>query len=295
MGSAASGLAGTPLMPDMAHDLTAEEYELFRRLIYEKSGINLGDQKQQLVRARLGKRLRKGNFKSYRAYYDYVAKDKSGNELCALIDAISTNTTHLFREKQHFEFLAQTLRAQLEDHKWRAANSGVRIWSAGCSTGDEPYSIAMTVDDVLYARRDVGWKILATDISTEVLDRARAGIYESHRLGTVPANLRQRYFVRVPGQDRRLVQVTPALRAQIAFARFNLMSERFPFRHGFDYIFCRNVMIYFDRPTQERLVARFAAHLRPGGYLLIGHSESLNSIQHSLSYTQPTIYQRTGS
>ncbi len=274
-------------------DLTREEYELFRKLIYEKSGINLGDQKQQLVRARLGKRLRSGSFASYRAYYEYVRNDHTGAELCSLIDAISTNTTHLFREKQHFEFLTRTLRAALEDRKWRAANSTLRIWSAGCSAGDEPYSIAMTVDDAVGSQMD--WKILATDISTKVLDLARQGIYEKHRLGTVPKQFHQRYFAGIPGKERTHVQVHPALRAQITFARFNLMTDRFPFRHGFNCIFCRNVMIYFDRPTQERLVAKFSQHLRPGGHLLIGHSESLNGIKHGLSYVQPTVYQRTAS
>jgi chemotaxis protein methyltransferase CheR len=268
-------------------DLTAHDYELFRTLIYEKSGINLGDKKQQLLRARLGKRLRGSGFESYRAYYEHVRNDSSGAELCALIDAVSTNTTHLFREKLHFDFLAKTLLQQLDDRRWRAANSTLRVWSAGCSTGDESYSLAMTVDNTL-AQTGLDWRILATDISTRVLEKARAGVYESHRLGTVPPEFRVRYFVPADAA----VQVCPALRKRITFAQFNLMSPRFPFRHGFHYIFCRNVMIYFDRPTQQRLVAQFAAQLQPGGHLLIGHSESLNAIQHPLEYVQPTIYRK---
>jgi chemotaxis protein methyltransferase CheR len=281
-------------MPTLTErDLTPREYELFRHLVYEKTGINLGAQKQQLVRARLGKRLRAGGFPSYQAYYNFVKNDATGAELGALIDAISTNTTHLFREPRHFEFLGHTLRQQLEDRAWCAANRTLRIWSAACSAGDEPYSIAMTVDDVLGGRQD--WKILATDISTKMIERARAGRYEVQRLGTVPAPFRQRYFAAPENGDRLYVQVSPALRSRITFSHFNLMSERFPFRHGFHYIFCRNVMIYFDRPTQQRLVAKLAAHLRPGGYLLIGHSESLNGIQHPLQYVQPTVYQKDGS
>lgn len=275
--------------------LTPEDYERFRRLIYEQSGINLGDQKQQLVRARLGKRLRSGNFASYRAYYEHVKRDKSGAELCSLIDAISTNTTHLFREQQHFEFLAQTLRGWLDDSAQRGRAGGFRFWSAGCSSGEEPHSIAMTVDDVLSARRAVDWRLLATDISTSMLERAQAGVYEAHRLGTVPDQYRRRYFVRAGGKDATLLCVKPELQARITFARFNLMQERFPFRQGFDFIFCRNVMIYFDRPTQTALVDRYTTHLRPGGYLVIGHSESLNNLQHSLRYVRPTIYQRTGT
>lgn len=278
---------------DVERDLTAAEYELFRRLVYEKSGISLGDQKQQLLRARLGKRLRAGNYRTYREYYDYVRNDASGAELCALIDAISTNTTHLFRERQHFDFLMHVVRDLLANHKWRATNRVLRVWSAGCSTGDEPYSIAMTLDDVIGSQCD--WKVLATDISTKVLAKARAGVYDAHRLGTVPGAYRARYFVHTEACAREQVQVNPTLRKRITFSRFNLMADHFPFRHGFQFIFCRNVMIYFDRPTQEGLVARFSRHLLPGGHLLIGHSESLNSIKHGLTYVQPTVYQQVGS
>ncbi len=281
------------MLSAVERDLTEEEYRLFRRLVYEKTGINLGEQKQQLVRARLGKRLRNGNFRSYRAYYEYVRSDPTGAELSALIDAIATNTTHLFRERQHFEFLARTLRERLADKRWCNANRPLRVWSAGCSTGDEPYSIAMTLDDTL-GGSDLDWKLLATDISTRVLERARAGMYEIQRLGTVPAPYRHRYFIRPVGAAPHMLQVDPRLQQKITFASFNLMTESFPFRHGFHYIFCRNVMIYFDRPTQEALVGRFAKQLRPGGYLLIGHSESLNGLQHPLQYVQPTVYRRNG-
>jgi chemotaxis protein methyltransferase CheR len=280
----------SPSLTEAGHDLTDEDYERFRRLVYQKTGINLGQHKQQLVRARLGKRVRGGGFSSYRAYYEHVLKDASGEELRILIDAIATNTTHLFREQGHFEFLARTLRACLADPRWRAANREVRFWSAGCSSGDEPYSIAMTVCDVL-ASATVGWRILATDISSRILEQARAGVYDTHRLGAVPPAYRQRYFVCVGGSRGR-VQVSPALKERVRFAAFNLMSDPYPFRHGFNYIFCRNVMIYFDRRTQEQLVDKFTAQLRPEGYLIIGHSESLNAIRHTLKYVQPTIYQR---
>jgi chemotaxis protein methyltransferase CheR len=280
-----------PVSTDVQGDLTAKEYELFRALIYQKAGINLGPQKQQLVRARLGKRLRTGNFASYQAYYDFVKNDASGAELCSLIDAISTNTTHLFREKQHFEFLEGVLKEWGDDQNWRSRNKALRIWSAGCSSGEEPYSIAMTVDNAVQSLRGLEWKLLATDISTQVLDKARAGVYEAHRIGTVPENFKRRYFVK-SGQGANLLQVHPNLTARISFARFNLMQDTFPFKHGFHFIFCRNVMIYFDRPTQEALVNRYAAHLLPGGYLIIGHSESLNAIKHPLAYVRPTIYRK---
>jgi len=281
----------TVALGDELHELTAEEYELFRRLVYEHSGINLGPQKQQLLRARLGKLLRGQGFRSYRAYYEHVRADASGSELCALIDAISTNTTHLFRERQHFDFLAEVLRTRWVEAAPRERPRDLRIWSAGCSSGEEPYSIAMTVDDTLAPLAGYDWKLLATDVSTKVLAKAREGLFEPHRLGTVPETFRRRYFVRA-ARDAACVQVRPELRQRICFSRLNLMDEQFPFRHGFDFIFCRNVMIYFDRETQTRLVAKFARHLRPQGHLLIGHSESLNNIDHPLTYVRPTIYRR---
>jgi len=276
-------------------ELTREEYQLFRRLVYEQSGINLGDHKMQLVRARLGKRLRAGGFRSYRAYYEYVKNDKSGRELCYLIDAISTNTTHLFREKQHFDFMTEALRRWLRDSKWRSAHRQLRIWSTACSSGEEPHSIAMAADDVLRSAPEIELKILATDISTRMLDRARAGLYEIHRLGTVPEAFRRRYFTRVRHKGQVFARLCPELQRCITFARLNLMAPEFPFRRPFDFIFCRNVMIYFDRPTQQALVSKLVRHIRPGGYLMIGHAESLNALEHPLTYVRPTIYQRPAS
>jgi chemotaxis protein methyltransferase CheR len=273
-------------------DLTREEYELFRRLVYAKSGINLGDQKMQLVRARLGKRVRSGGFPSFRDYYDYVERDRTGEELCRLLDAISTNTTHLFREIRHFNFLHDTLKQWLDSKGWRAGNDSLRIWSAGCSSGEEPYSVAMVAHAVLAGHPSIGLRILATDLSVQMLSRARLGLFEAHRVGTVPPEYKNRYLQKVSQDGQLMLQVVPELRQTIKFSRFNLMSDRFPFRHGFHIIFCRNVMIYFDRATQETLVNKYADHLLPGGYLMIGHSESLNGLRHPLSYVEPTVYRK---
>lgn len=270
-------------------DLTREEYELFRKLVYEKCGINLGTEKMQLVRARLGKRLRSGHFESYRAYYNHVAADKTGEELSGLIDSIATNTTHLFREIRHFELLKQLLQDWM---RARRAGAGIRIWSAGCSSGEEPYSIAMVAQDVLSSQGGANPKILATDISTKVLAIARQGLFDQQRIGTVPDKYRKQYLkaVTVDGEPR--MQVIRDVRRLITFSRFNLMTSDFPFKHGFDVIFCRNVMIYFDKPTQEALINRYAQHIRPGGYLMIGHSESLNNLNHPLTYIEPTVYRK---
>lgn len=279
-------------MTATVQDLTREDYELIRRLVYAQSGINLGDQKMQLVRARLGKRVREGGFRSFREYYRHAEQDPTGEELCALLDAISTNTTHLFRESRHFTFLRQVLLRWLSDKTWCAQRATVRIWSAACSSGEEAYSIAMAAHDALQTRPGINLKILATDLSTRMLSRAWLGVYEVHRVGTVPPPLRNRYLQKVQRDGQTCLQIVPELRQVVTFSRFNLMTATFPFRHGFDAIFCRNVMIYFDRPTQETLVNKLARHLVPGGYLLIGHSESLNGIPHSLSYVEPTVYQK---
>jgi chemotaxis protein methyltransferase CheR len=275
-------------------ELTREDYNLIRRLVYAHSGINLGENKSQLVRVRLGKRLRAGGFRSFREYYRYVENDSSGRELCALLDAITTNTTHLFREPRHFQLLRDILTRWVNDRAWRAQHKTLRIWSAAGSSGEEPYSIGMVAHDVLNRHAPaIELKILATDLSAEVLSRAKLGVYDAHRVGTVPPDLRARYFqpVRIDGESA--LQIIPELRRQITFARFNLMTPEFPFRNRFNIIFCRNVMIYFDRATQETLVNKLARQLHGGGYLMIGHSESLNGIRHPLEYVEPTVYRRT--
>jgi len=273
-------------------DLTRHDYELVRRLVYAQSGINLGDQKMQLVRARLGKRVRQGGFASFREYLRHVEEDPTGEGVADLLDAISTNTTHLFREKRHFDLLNELVEQWAGDRSWSAANHTLRIWSAGCSSGEEPYSIAMVVHNALQQHPGIELKILATDLSTQVLARAALGVYESHRVGTVPPALRNRYLRRATGEGPGTVQVVPELRRLITFSRFNLMTPTFPFKHGFHVIFCRNVMIYFDRPTQQVLVEKLAGQLLHGGHLMIGHSESLNGIDHPLSYVEPTVYRK---
>lgn len=273
-------------------DLTKNEYNRIRDLVYAKSGINLGDQKMQLVRARLGKRLRKGGFKSYGEYIHHVEQDPTGEELSSLLDAISTNTTHMFREIQHFKLLSTVITGWVQDKSWRSKHSTLRIWSAASSSGEEPHSIAMVAYDILSKFPGIDLKILATDISTQMLSKAKLGIYEPHRVGTVPPKYRTRYLRKITEDGKSLLQIVPELRSVITFTRFNLMSTTFPFRHGFDVVFCRNVMIYFDNQTQQTLVNKIAAHLHPGGYLMIGHSESLNNIEHPLEYAEPTVYRK---
>ncbi len=274
-----------------AEDLTRKDYEYVRRLVYAKSGINLGDQKMQLVKSRLGKRVREGGHDSFKAYFKHVEADQTGEELSVLLDSISTNTTHLFREAQHFKLLSELIHTWADEGRWKASGEAVRIWSAGCSSGEEPYSIVMEAHEALRRHPGLGLKILATDLSVQMLSQAKLGEFENHRVGTVPPQYKKQYM-RPKGKNPSILQVVPELRRKIKFARFNLMSPRFPFKNGFDVIFCRNVMIYFDKKTQQTLVNKYAQHLNPGGYLMIGHSESLSGVEHPLTYVQPTVYRK---
>lgn len=265
--------------------LTAADFARFSTLIHERSGIYLHADKQTLLRTRLLKRMRVLGVDSFRDYYRRVTDDATGGELRQLLDVISTNVTSFFREKQHFDFLAKVLPVLAD-----SGDGYLNLWSAACSTGEEPYSLAMTVAETLpdWRQRDV--RVLATDIAPSVLERAQAGTYPRARMQGVPPHLLPKYFSRVPGSD--LLQVNDELRGMVRFRRLNLNQEEWPFRRQFAVIFCRNVMIYFDRATQERLIARFARVLRGGGYLMVGHSESLTGISHPLTFAEATVYRK---
>ncbi len=273
-------------------ELTTREFEMIRGYIYDKSGISLHDGKRELVRTRLGSRLRLLGMSSYREYFDYVQKDRSEQELVNMLDAISTNLTSFFREMNHFTFLEQKIVPELIRQRERGERE-LRAWSAGCSSGEEPYSIAFLLASRM---RDINLndiKILATDLSTRALGKAAKGLYNDEQVKTVPPDMRKRWLTNVVDEvgDKRS-QVAPEIRKLVKFNRFNLMTPRFPFRKTFSFIFCRNVMIYFDKPTQETLVNKYFDVLARGGYLFIGHSESLTGVKHGFRYVQPTIYQK---
>ena len=261
--------------------------------VYRHCGINLRDGKQSLVHARLAKRLRASRFESLTEYLDQVLADAGGREFTALIDALSTNLTSFYREPDHFRFLVDTALPQVLSRKAARGDRRLRLWSAGCSTGEEAYTLAMTLldspalSDRSAASMDV--KILATDISTNVLRTAWQGFYAAERLDTLPAGYKARFFRPAVDDDERGFTVAPDIQQMIAFRYLNLMEE-WPFTGPFDFIFCRNVMIYFDKPTQQRLVNRFHDVLAPGGVLFTGHSESLTGVDHPFRYIRPTVY-----
>lgn len=259
-------------------------FNKFREIVYENSGIALGEGKEALVCARVGKRMRALGVPDYRAYLQHIKQDESREEIVQLLDAISTNVTSFFRESAHFDFVREAV------SKWLAKGQRrFRFWSAACSTGEEPYSLAITLLET-FGGRSVDMKILATDISTRVLAHSREGIYEAEKLKQVPSPLRERYFQRV--QEVRGVgyRVTDTLRDLVVFSRLNLATPPFPMRGPLDMIFCRNVMIYFDNAVRTRLLAEAHRLLKPGGYLIVGHAESLTGMMSNMKAVKPAVY-----
>lgn len=277
----------------MQYVISNKEFELFRSLIYDTCGINLQLSKKELVKARLSKRLSKIGTNSFNDYYKYVTKtDQTGKELIHLIDSISTNKTDFFREIKHFDFLNTTLLPELVAKKEKNNDKKLRIWCAASSSGEEPYTLAITV--LNHMKPSNGWdiKILATDISTEILQKAVAGIYKMESMKDIPPGTVSAHFSKVIVDNAHCYEAKDQLKDLITYRRFNLMTEKFPFKYPFDFIFCRNVMIYFDPETQHRLVSKFYDCLPKNGYLFIGHSETLSKSKSSFNYTQPAVYQK---
>jgi len=261
------------------------DFEKISRLVYEQCGIHLHEGKRELVKARLGKRLRDGNFKSFADYYKYVTTDTGTDELIIMIDSISTNLTYFFREESHFVKLKQIL-PQLA-----AGKSRLQVWSAGCSTGEEPYTLAIVARESLNGSL-ANFSILATDISTRVLKAAADGVYPEEKINRIPADLLKKYFQYGTGQSAGYFKLKKEISDLIDFKRFNLM-QTIPADFRFQVIFCRNVMIYFDKKTQNDLVNRFYNALEKGGYLFVGHSESLTGLNHAFQYVEPSIYKKS--
>jgi len=262
--------------------LSQKNFTKIAEAVYRLCGINLLEGKEELIKVRLSKRLRVLGLENFEQYVALVERDEE--ELAVMIDSLTTNKTSFFREPQHFAYLRECLLPEIN-----AARHRMKIWSAGCSSGEEPYSIAITLkeDNPNIEHEDV--RILATDISMKMVARIREAQYDEDALRDMPPQLLKKYFVTVLSKTSRSYRVCDAVRAMVHVAQLNLM-EPWPMRGGFDVIFCRNVMIYFDKATQETLVRRFGELLRPGGHLFVGHSESLTGLSHSFQYVKPAIY-----
>ena len=267
------------------------EYREIAVFVHKTAGINLMEGKKDLVRTRLNKRMRQLAMTDFRTYINHIMRDETGEEIIFLLVALSTNLTSFFREPQHFRFMADTYLPLLERQRKTQNSRRLRIWSAACSSGEEPYTIAMVVmEKNPYFAQGGDFKILATDLSTKVLGMAQQGLYGPERVKDIPPLLVSRYFNKTEsGRGEPMYQIAGALRRLIAFRRLNLM-EPLPFKNPLDLIFCRNVMIYFDKETISDLVEKYYRILAPGGYLFIGHSESLSGFKHPFKYVAPCIY-----
>ncbi len=273
----------------MKFQLTDSEFRRISTLLYAKSGINLHQGKKELVKARLGKRLRATGCKTFDEYYDLLRDEEGGLELVRMQDALTTNKTSFFREGNHFEFLERVVYPAILSRSRQHVK--IRCWSAGCSSGQEPYSLAISLSEYFRGQPYLDAKILATDLSTEILETAEKGVYSASKVDNIPVTLLRRYFRKGFGNHEGLYQVKDNLKKMITFRYHNLM-ESCRFMEPFDLILCRNVMIYFDKATQQNLVRRFYDYLGKGGYLFVGHAESLSAIEHPFNYIQPTLYRK---
>lgn len=281
---------GCPTGQNYLMPISDSEFDAMRQLIYKKFGINLSDQKRSLLVGRLQKLLRGSGFASFQEYYAHLTSGGGDGALSDLVDRISTNHTFFNRENDHFEYFLTTALPSVVDRLRAAGRRDLRIWCAGCSTGEEAYMLQMLMRECLgndYPNWDAG--LLATDISDRVLGIARQGTYPADRMAALPEKLKAKYF-RTVGNGQW--QVAEALQKDATFRRFNLMNAVFPFKKPFQIIFCRNVMIYFDQQTRENLVKKFHQLTEPGGYLFIGHSETLGRSQSLYRYLQPAAYQK---
>lgn len=283
-------MVANEVTPKKMIQLKDDEFFQIKELVHKNFGIFLTEQKKNLVMTRLQKILATKGFPSFRDYYNYVVTDKSGSALSELANAISTNHTYFYREKDHFEFFKQTALPEIVNMNRVAGDNDVRIWCAGCSTGEEPYNLVMQMLE-FFGMDYNNWRagILATDISERALLIAKRGVYSKDRIVNLPEDYKRKYFKKISNDE---FEVVDKLKQEVLYRRFNLMNPQFIFKKKFHSIFCRNVMIYFDEPTRIELVNKFYDLLVPGGYLFIGHSESLKRDTHKFNYVMPALYQK---
>jgi chemotaxis protein methyltransferase CheR len=269
--------------------LSKRNFDLLAKYIYNYSGIKMPQAKATMLEGRLRRRLRACGISTFDAYVDYLFKhDGLESESIYLIDAVTTNKTDFFREPKHFEYMTQKVLPEFLAGKDRT----LRIWSSACSIGAEPYTLAMVMDDYLGRRTDVDYRIIATDLSTDVLRTAKRGIYPGEMIDPVPPDMKRKYVMQPVDPSRGEVRIIPALRQKVAFGRMNLMDDAYPIREQQHLIFCRNVLIYFDKPTQQHVLSRLCDCLVPGGYLFIGHSETTGGLNLPIKQVANTVFKR---
>jgi len=270
--------------------LSDRDFARISNFILEEYGIKLPPVKKVMLESRLQKRLKSLNISSFKTYVDYLfTAEGQRNEVVQMMDVVSTNKTDFFREKAHFDLLSESILPELY-HKIKYRN--LKIWSAGCSSGEEAYTLAIVLSEFAEKTCGFGFSIFATDISTKMLKLAEEAIYKVERVEEIPFQLKRKYFLKGKNAAENKVRITPSLRCKVNFERLNLISRNYGIREKFDIIFCRNVLIYFNRNTQEYILNKLCSNLNNNGYLFLGHSESITGLKLPLAHIKPTVYQK---
>ncbi len=270
--------------------MTTEDFNRLSKFIYNELGIKMPIEKKLMLQSRLLKRLSELQLDNFNAYLDFVfSKEGKSTELKIVTDLVTTNKTDFFREPIHFTFLNDVVLPELVEKK---KQKKIKFWSAGCSSGEEPYTLAMTLSDYLEGNPGYNYSILATDLSMRMLEKASLAIYGLDRIKDIPMATKKKYLLKSKDQDNKTARIVPALRKKITFQQLNFMNHTYYMDDDFDAIFCRNVIIYFDHATQEMVINKLASHLKPGGYFFLGHSESITNMDIPLKHIKPTIFQK---
>jgi chemotaxis protein methyltransferase CheR len=269
--------------------MSSSEFLHISKLVYTQCGINLEEQKKVLLESRIQKRLRALDMHSFKEYIQYISgKEGIANELVHMIDVVTTNKTDFFRESSHFDFLVQTVFPEIMN----SGNKRLNAWSAACSSGEEPYTLAMVMEDFERVHPGFTYSIFASDISTQVLHKASLAIYTLQQAIDIPLEFKKKYLLKSKDSTKPTVRIIPELRKKVRFARVNFMDNVLPVEETFDIIFCRNVLIYFDKATQQSVLQKLIGKLKKGGYLFIGHSESLFQLHLPIVQIKPTVYKK---
>ena len=269
--------------------LSEKDFDRLSKFIYGHYGIKMPQAKHIMLQSRLQKRLRALQIPNFSDYVDYVFSPEGENEIISMMDVVSTNKTDFFRENQHFEFLLDTILPEINGIN---GQNFIKVWSAGCSSGEEPYTLAIVLSEFARKVKSFDFQILGSDLSTIVLEKAVTAIYPEEKVEVIPLDLKKRYLLRSKDRNKPTVRIVPELRAKTSFMRLNFMDEVYNAPQNFDIVFCRNVLIYFDRATQEKVINKLCRHLKQGGYFFLGHSESVTGINVPLKQIRPTVFKR---
>ncbi len=272
--------------------LTPADFQRLSNFIYNEYGIKMPPEKKVMLQSRLQKRLRALGIASYKDYIDFVfSKEGQQSELYHMIDAVSTNKTDFFREPVHFDLLRDLILPEFTHH--HQAHARIKVWSAGCSSGEEVYTMAMVLHEFGLLNPIFDYYIFGSDISVRMLQAAATAVYPEEKIEVIPTTLKKKYFLRNKDTLKKTVRVVPLLRNKVKFGRLNFMDKTYQLNETFDIIFCRNVLIYFDRQTQEEVINKLCTKLKPGGYFFLGHSESIMNMKLPLVQVKPTVFRRT--